>query len=85
MSDFLISLGRKVVVVNFDLVNELLYYKCVVDIFIFIILDDVMESFKLGLNGGLIYCIEYFEKNIDWFEVKFKELSGYYFLFDCFG
>lgn len=73
------------VVVNFDFVNDLLSYKCVVDIFMFIIFDDVMENFKFGLNGGFIYCIEYFEKNFDWLERKLKDLKGYYFLFDCFG
>ncbi|XP_015772111.1 PREDICTED: GPN-loop GTPase 2-like [Acropora digitifera] len=44
-----------------------------------------MENLNLGPNGGLIYCMEYLEKNIDWFEAKLKELSGYYFLFDCPG
>ncbi|XP_068698966.1 GPN-loop GTPase 2-like isoform X2 [Montipora foliosa] len=85
MSDFLTSLGRKVAVVNLDPANESLYYKCAVDISTLITLDDVMESLKLGPNGGLIYCIEYLEKNIDWLEAKLKELSGHYFLFDCPG
>lgn len=85
MSDFLTSLGRKVAVVNLDPANESLYYKCAVDVSTLITLDDVMESLKLGPNGGLIYCIEYLEKNIDWLEAKLKELSGHYFLFDCPG
>lgn len=85
MSDFLTSLGRKVAVVNLDPANESLYYKCAVDVSTLITLDDVMESLNLGPNGGLIYCIEYLEKNIDWLEAKLKELSGHYFLFDCPG
>lgn len=85
MCEFLTSLGRKVVVINLDPANEILYYKCSVDISTLITLDDVMENLKLGPNGGLIYCIEYLEKNIDWLESKLKELKGHYFLFDCPG
>jgi len=85
MSEFLTSLGRKVAVINLDPANESLCYKCAVDISTLITLDDVMENLKLGPNGGLIYCIEYLEKNIDWLENKLKELKGHYFLFDCPG
>lgn len=85
MSDFLTGLGRKVAVINLDPANDSLYYKCAVDISTLITLNDVMENLNLGPNGGLIYCMEYLEKNIDWFEAKLKELSGYYFLFDCPG
>lgn len=85
MCEFLTSLGRKVAVINLDPANEILYYKCSVDISTLITLDDVMENLKLGPNGGLIYCIEYLEKNIDWLESKLKELKGHYFLFDCPG
>ena len=67
MCEFLTSLGRKVAVINLDPANEILYYKCSVDISTLITLDDVMENLKLGPNGGLIYCIEYLEKNIDFF------------------
>ena len=85
MSDFLTGLGRKVAVINLDPANDSLYYKCAVDISTLITLNDVMENLNLGPNGGLIYCMEYLEKNIDWFEAKLKELSGHYFLFDCPG
>jgi len=85
MRDFLTGLGRKVAVINLDPANDSLYYKCAVDISTLITLNDVMENLNLGPNGGLIYCMEYLEKNIDWFEAKLKELSGHYFLFDCPG
>ena len=85
MCEFLTSLGRKVAVVNLDPANDSLSYNCAVDISTLITLNDVMENLKLGPNGGLIYCIEYLEKNIDWLEKKLKELKGYYFLFDCPG
>lgn len=85
MSEFLTNLGRKVAVVNLDPANDSLSYKCAVDISTLITLDDVMENLKLGPNGGLIYCIEYLEKNLDWLERKLKDLKGHYFLFDCPG
>lgn len=85
MSEFLTSLGRKVAVVNLDPANDSLSYNCAVDISTLVTLNDVMENLKLGPNGGLIYCIEYLEKNLDWLEKKLKELKGYYFLFDCPG
>ena len=48
MCEFLTSLGRKVAVINLDPANEILYYKCSVDISTLITLDDVMENLKLG-------------------------------------
>ena len=45
-----------------------------------------MEHLKLGPNGGLIYCMEYLEKNIDWLEEKLAQLKkDHYLLFDCPG
>lgn len=85
MQEFLRCLGRKVVVVNMDPANEGLPYPCAVDISELITLDDVMASLKLGPNGGLLYCMEYLEANLDWFESKLKQHSDCYFLFDCPG
>lgn len=44
-----------------------------------------MELYNLGPNGGLIYCIETLEKNVDWLINKLKEFEDCYFLFDCPG
>lgn len=85
MCEFLTNLGRKAAVVNLDPANDSLSYNCALDISTLVTLNDVMENLKLGPNGGLIYCIEYLEKNIDWLEKKLKELKGHYFLFDCPG
>ena len=46
-----------------------------------------MENCDLGPNGALVYCIEYLEKNLDWF---FDQLAPYvdsdhYFIFDLPG
>ena len=85
MSEFLTGMGRQVSVVNLDPANDNLPYKCSVDISSLITLSDVMDNLKLGPNGGLIYCMEYLEKNMDWLQGKMKECSGQYFLFDCPG
>ncbi|XP_067094528.1 GPN-loop GTPase 2 [Osmerus mordax] len=85
MQEFLGHLGRKVVVVNLDPANERMPYTCAVDISELVTLDDVMEGLKLGPNGGLLYCMEYLEANLDWLEAKLKQHSDCYFLFDCPG
>lgn len=49
-------------------------------------LQDVMEEFKLGPNGGLVYCMEYLLLNIDWLQEEFNHFSqDDYILFDCPG
>uniref|UniRef100_A0A1A8C446 GPN-loop GTPase 2 n=1 Tax=Nothobranchius kadleci TaxID=1051664 RepID=A0A1A8C446_NOTKA len=85
MQQFLTSLGRKVVVVNMDPANEGKPCSCAVDISDLVTLDDVMENLKLGPNGGLLYCMEYVETNLDWLESKLTQYSDCYFLFDCPG
>jgi hypothetical protein len=36
-------------------------------------LEDVMQEFKLGPNGSMIYCMEFLEANIDWLAEKIKQ------------
>lgn len=85
MRDFLSALGRRVAVVNLDPANERLPYPCAVDVSELVALQDVMESLALGPNGGLLYCMEYLEANLDWLRDKLVPLKGHYFLFDCPG
>ncbi|XP_076101487.1 GPN-loop GTPase 2-like isoform X1 [Mytilus galloprovincialis] len=85
MSQFLTQLGREVAVINLDPANDSLPYNCALDISDLITLSDVMDTLKLGPNGGLLYCMEYLEKNIDWFEKELKKLEGKYLLFDFPG
>lgn len=66
MSQFLAGFGREVAVINLDPANDILPYKADIDISDLITLSDVMDSLKLGPNGGLIYCMEFLEKNLDW-------------------
>ncbi|XP_041366929.1 GPN-loop GTPase 2-like [Gigantopelta aegis] len=85
MSDFLTGLGRDVAVVNLDPANDNLPYKCAVDISDLITLSDVMDNLKLGPNGGLIYCMEYLEKNLDWLQAQLEKVKDKYLLFDFPG
>eukprot|EP00897_Mesotaenium_endlicherianum_P004597 jgi/Mesen1/4165/ME000219S03297 len=87
MQQFLQLLGRKTAVINLDPANDALPYDCAVNIEELIKLEDVMADYKLGPNGGLVYCMDYLEKNIDWLLEKLKPLEkeNYYFLFDFPG
>lgn len=55
MSEFLNGVKRKCIVINLDPANSI---DCSVDICDLITLEDVMDQFELGPNGGLIYCME---------------------------
>ena len=49
-------------------------------------LSEIMEHLKLGPNGGLMYCLEYLNKNRDWLRDKIKELKkDTYLIFDLPG
>lgn len=63
---------RKVAIVNLDPANENLPYEAAVDISDLVHLAAVMEELKLGPNGGLVYCIDYLEKNMDWLKEKLE-------------
>ncbi|NXM78263.1 GPN2 GTPase, partial [Serilophus lunatus] len=85
MREFLGRIGRRVAVVNLDPANEALPCPCAVDMAELITLPDVMGSLGLGPNGGLLYCMEYLEANVDWLREKLEQLRGHYVLFDCPG
>ena len=85
MSQFLTAFGREVAIINLDPANDVLPYKADIDISDLITLSDVMDNLKLGPNGGLIYCMEFLEKNLDWLKTELDKVSGKYLLFDCPG
>jgi len=74
-------------VVNLDPANDSLPYTCSVDISELIMLSEAMDLLHLGPNGGLIYCMEYLERNIDWLQQRLlsPSLKDHYLLFDCPG
>ncbi|KAL0918609.1 hypothetical protein M5K25_010627 [Dendrobium thyrsiflorum] len=81
------ALRRTIHIVNLDPAAEHFDYPVSTDIRELISLDDVMEELGLGPNGGLMYCMEHLEDNLDdWLA---EELENYldddYLVFDCPG
>ncbi|KAM0943768.1 putative GPN-loop GTPase, P-loop containing nucleoside triphosphate hydrolase [Dioscorea sansibarensis] len=81
------TIRRTMHIVNLDPAAEHFDYPVAMDIRELISLDDVMEELGLGPNGGLIYCMEHLEENLDdWLA---GELDNYldddYLVFDCPG
>jgi hypothetical protein len=37
-----------------------------------------MNELSLGPNGGIMFCVEYLYKNMDWLIEKLKEIQGEY-------
>lgn len=85
MKEFFVITGRKVSVVNLDPANDNLVYDCDIDISDLITLKDAMEILQLGPNGGLMYCMEFLEKNIEWLHSRLCNAEEQYFLLDCPG
>ncbi|GFS81875.1 GPN-loop GTPase 2 [Trichonephila clavipes] len=85
MSEFLRGLGRKVAIINLDPANDVLPYEASVDISHLITVENVMQHIKLGPNGGLIYCMEFLEKKVDWLIDELQKFKDCYLLFDCPG
>ncbi|KAJ3888621.1 cytoplasmic protein [Lentinula edodes] len=69
------ALQRPIYIVNLDPANDNIPYPCAIDISELITLQEVMDEHGLGPNGGMLYCMEYLEKNFDWLEGKLGELG----------
>lgn len=78
---------RAIKVVNLDPAAEVFDYQPLADIRELVQLDDVMEDEDLhyGPNGGLIFCLDYLTKNLDWLDKQLGEEMEDYVLFDCPG
>ena len=61
---------------NLDPANICIPYEPDIDVAGLIALERVMSELDLGPNGGLIYCLEYLEKNLDWLVEQLKTHSG---------
>lgn len=81
------KIGRTIHIVNLDPAAESFNYPVAMDIRELINLDDVMEELGLGPNGGLMYCMEHLEDNLDdWLEEGLEDyLDDDYLVFDCPG
>lgn len=85
MRELCTAIGRRVAVVNLDPANDVLPYEAAVDISGLVELRDVMDSLKLGPNGGLVYCMEYLESNLEWLCEQLAQVRGCYLFIDCPG
>lgn len=72
--------------INLDPANDQLPYQCPIDISNLITVSDVMDNLSLGPNGGLMYCMEYLETNVEWLSTEINKLPvETYILLDCPG
>lgn len=85
MAQLLKKMGRKVVIINLDPANDLMSYQPDIDIRKLIVLEEVMDQYKLGPNGALLYCIEYLEQNYDWLSGQLKGDNTTNYIFDLPG
>jgi len=86
MRQYMSALGRFPAIINLDPANENLPYEAAIDLSDLVSLQTVMEEMKLGPNGGLIYCLDYLEANIDWLLKKLEDLEpNRYLVFDFPG
>ena len=78
---------RPCAVVNLDPANHEPPYECAVTIEELITLEETQRELNLGPNGGMVYCMEYVAKNLDWLKERVEPLvrEGKYLLFDLPG
>ena len=59
---------------------------CFTDIRDLISLDDAVDEMEFGPNGGLVFCMEYLNANLNWLHEQIEEFDDdSYFLIDCPG
>ncbi|TRY61776.1 hypothetical protein TCAL_08467 [Tigriopus californicus] len=85
MAQFLRNLGRAVTIINLDPANDHVPYEAGIDLGDLIQLSEVMDSYQLGPNGGLLYCMEFLDRNLDWLLNRVTKVKDTYLLIDCPG
>jgi len=81
------SINRIIRVINLDPDAEYFDYEPYSDIRNLISMDDLKgdENIPLGPNGGLVYCLEYLERNLSWLDDEIGDFDDDYFIFDLPG
>lgn len=72
-------------IINMDPSIENIEYPESIDIRDLIKIEDVMDEFNLGPNGGLIFCMEYFMDNLTWFQEEIEYSENKNIIFDFPG
>ena len=86
MAELLTSLGRKVAIVNLDPGNENMSYTAAVDVAELVQVEEVMDTMRLGPNGGLLYAVQFVRTNLEWLDTQLAAVDqGAYLMFDCPG
>lgn len=86
MNEKLICDKRSVRCINLDPAAESLSYPISIDIRDLIKVSEVMEELSFGPNGGLVYAIEFFLENLEWFKDQLADdTEEEYLLIDCPG
>ncbi|EKX74187.1 ATP binding protein family member protein [Theileria equi strain WA] len=81
------SIGRHTIIVNLDpqVTPEELPYKPTVDVCDLVDASKVSDTFELGPNATLLYCMEYLLENVDWLIEKLSPFKDSYILYDIPG
>ena len=61
------QLKRPTLCINLDPANDVVPFKCDIDIRELITVEDTMELLELGPNGALRYCMQTLAENIEWY------------------
>ena len=85
IKQYLEDLRRRPYMVNLDPAVEENNYDIDIDIRDLVTVEDVMEEMNYGPNGGLVFCLEYFLENIEWFEEQLGDYEDDYLIIDCPG
>ncbi len=86
MQDHCAASGRNLHVANLDPAAENFEYRAAFDVKELVNLEDVMEEYGLGPNGGLVYCMEFLCQNIDWLKDELESFDDDdYIVLDCPG
>ena len=77
---------RSMKVANLDPAAEFYNYDAAFDIRDLVQLDQVMDEFGYGPNGGLVYCMEFLLQNSDWLQDELDQFGeDEYIILDCPG
>ena len=85
IKQYLEDLHRRPYMVNLDPAVDESNYDIDIDIRDLVTVEDVMEEMEYGPNGALVFCLEYFLENIEWFDEHLGDYDDDYLIIDCPG